>query len=254
MLNEGDLILLLSEDNKKYLIEYQTSKKFFFHLGYIEFKENLKYGDILLTNKGYKVYVLEPSNAEIMINVKRKTNIIYPREAGYIITHTNLKSGSKVIETGTGSGAMTIMLAKIVGNSGKVWTFERNEEHLKRAIKNVQRAKLEHIVEFHLLDPSIEGYPISGVDCVIIDVPEPWTLVKPAYKALKNSGFWASISPTIEQVIQTVEELKNNNFLDIKTIELLEREILVRKGKTRPKETMIGHIGYLTIARKIEFQ
>ncbi|MEO0144952.1 MAG: tRNA (adenine-N1)-methyltransferase [candidate division WOR-3 bacterium] len=251
MLNEGDLVLLLTEDNKKYLMEYKVGLKFSFHLGSIEFIENLKYGDILITSKGYKVFVLEPSNGEIMINVKRKTNIIYPREAGYIITHTNIKSGSRVIETGTGSGAMTILLSKIVGKEGKVYTFERREEHLKRAIENVKRAKAEHNVEFFLLDPSIEGYPVNNIDCAIIDVPEPWTLVKAVYNALKNSGFWVSISPTIEQVIQTVEELKNYNFLDIKTVELLEREILVRKGKTRPKETMIAHIGYLTIARKL---
>ncbi len=251
MLNEGDLVLLLTEDDKRYILEYTVGRRFAFHLGIIEFNENLNYGDILITNKGYKVYVLEPSNAEIMINVKRRTNIIYPREAGYIITHTNLRAGSKVIETGTGSGAMTILLAKIVGNEGKVYTFERRKEHLERAIENIKKAKVDNRIEFYLLDPSIEGYPIRNVDCAIIDVPEPWTLVKAVYSALKNSGFWVSISPTIEQVIQTVEELKNYNFLDIKTIELLEREILVRKGKTRPKETMIGHIGYLTFARKL---
>lgn len=250
MLNEGDLIVLLSEDNKKYIVEYRIGSRFVFHLGMVELRENLKYGDILTTSKGYRVFVLEPSNAEVMINVKRRTNIIYPREAGYIITHTNLRNGSRVIETGTGSGAMTIMLSRVVGESGKVYTFERRKEHYEQALENIKKAKLRNI-EFYLLDPAIEGYPVSNVDCAIIDVPEPWTLVSSVYKALKSGGFWASISPTIEQVIQTVEELKNYNFLDIKTVELLEREVLVRKGKTRPKETMIGHIGYITIARKI---
>ncbi|MEO0202532.1 MAG: tRNA (adenine-N1)-methyltransferase [candidate division WOR-3 bacterium] len=230
---------------------YKIGAKFSFHLGSIEFKENLNYGDVLTTSKGNKVYVLEPSHSELMINVKRRTNIIYPKEAGYIIAHTNIKSGSKVIETGTGSGAMTILLSRVVGKEGKIYTFERRKEHLERAIENIKRAKADKNIEFYLLDPSIEGYPINNVDCAIIDVPEPWTLVKAVYNALKNSGFWVSISPTIEQVMQTVEELKNYNFLDIKTIELLEREILVRKGKTRPNETMIGHIGYLTFARKI---
>lgn len=89
------------------------------------------------------------------------------------------------------------------------------------------------------------------MDIIFVDVPEPWTIVKWAYSALKGGGFWASLSPNIEQVVKTVNELKNNNFILVKTVEILEREILVRDVGTRPRETMISHTGYLTIGRKI---
>lgn len=249
--NEGQLVLLVSEDEKTYLVQYRPGGRFVFHHGGVEFPEELHYGDVLETTQGRKVYVLEPSTAELMIKVRRRTNIIYPREAGYIITHTNIQSGSKVLETGSGSGALTIALARIVGREGKVYSFERREEHLQRAVENVRRAGLQDRVHFQLLDPAIEGYPVKDMDVAVIDVPEPWTLVPAVKEALRGGGFWASLVPTVEQVVETVDALKEHGFVAVRTVELLEREILVRRGKTRPKETMIGHIGYLTFARKL---
>ncbi len=249
--NEGQLVLLVSEDDKTYLVQYRPGGRFVFHHGGITFPEELHFGDILETTQGRKVFVLEPSTAELMIKVRRRTNIIYPREAGYIITHTNIQSGSRVLETGSGSGALTIALARVVGPEGKVYSFERRQEHLERAIENVKRAGLLDRVEFQLRDPAEEGYPIRDMDLAVIDVPEPWTLVPAVKEALRGGGFWASLVPTVEQVVETVDALKEHGFVTIRTVELLEREILVRRGKTRPKETMIGHIGYLTFARKL---
>ncbi len=249
--SEGQLVLLVSEDDKTYLVQYRPGGRFVFHHGGVEFPEELHYGDVLETTQGRKVYVLEPSTAELMIKVRRRTNIIYPREAGYIITHTNIQAGSKVLETGSGSGALTIALARVVGTEGKVYSFERREEHLQRAMENVKRAGLLDRVHFQLLDPAIEGYPVRDMDVAVIDVPEPWTLVPAVKEALRGGGFWASLVPTVEQVVETVDVLKEHGFVAVRTVELLEREILVRRGKTRPKETMIGHIGYLTFARKL---
>ncbi len=252
MVRIGELILLLSEDDKTYVLQYQPGKVFTFHKGSLKLPENLEFGEALETSTGSKVYVLRPSTADIMLKLKRRTNIIYPREAGYIITHTNIGYGKRVLETGSGSGALTIALANVVGDAGKVYSFERRKEHLDTARRNVERAGLSDRVEFQLLDPSTEGYPVRDVDAAVIDVPEPWTLVGAVHEALKPGGFWASLSPTIEQVIQTVEALKEHGFVLVRTVELFEREILVRKGRTRPKETMIAHIGYLTFARKVK--
>jgi tRNA (adenine57-N1/adenine58-N1)-methyltransferase len=59
-----------------------------------------------------------------------------------------------------------------------------------------------------------------------------------------------SFSPTIDQVVKTVETLKENGFIDVRTVECLTREMRVERGKTRPQTLMTGHTGYITFARK----
>ena len=155
-----------------------------------------------------------------------------------------------MLEVGTGSGAFTIVLATIVGTTGKVYSFERRKEFLDNAINNVQRANLADRVEFLLCDPTKEGFNIPPVEAAFVDVPEPWEFVRPVYEVLEPGGFWVSLSPNIEQVQKTYEALKGY-FVRLRTVEVIEREILVREGKTRPREFMICHTGYLTFGNKV---
>ncbi|MEO0248723.1 MAG: methyltransferase domain-containing protein, partial [candidate division WOR-3 bacterium] len=190
----------------------------------------------------------------LSMKVKRTTTILYPKDIGYLIMETGLSSGQRVLEVGTGSGALTIVLASIVGETGRVYSFERRPEFLENARKNIEKWGLADRVEFVLRDPAAEGFGISDVQVAFIDVPEPWTLARPAQEAIAGGGFWASLSPCVEQVLRVAEELENAGFVALKTVELLEREMLIRPGKTRPRERMISHTGYLTVARKVSAQ
>ncbi|KYH39780.1 MAG: tRNA(1-methyladenosine) methyltransferase-like methyltransferase [Candidatus Bathyarchaeota archaeon B63] len=95
-----------------------------------------------------------------------------------------------------------------------------------------------------------EGIEEREVDAVILDLATPWLVVPHAYEALKGSGAFVSFSPTIDQVLRTVESLRENRFRGIETFESLLRGMQVQRGRTRPETLMTGHTGYITIARK----
>lgn len=251
LIKEGDWILLYSSPRAEYLISFFPGKKFSTHLGELVLKEGLTYGEALTTNIGRRFFALKPSTAILSMKVKRTTTIIYPKDAGLIILETGIGAGSKILEVGSGSGALTVILAKAVGKEGMVYSFERREEFLENARKNVERFGLADRVKFILKDPSLEGFGVEAVDTVIVDVPEPWKLVKSAWETLKSGSFWASISPSIEQVQKTWEQLERY-FVRLKCLEVLERGILIRPGKTRPRERMVSHTGYLVFAQKIK--
>ncbi len=252
MIKDGEFIILYGGSKANYFVQFRSGLKFSSHLGEITLGEEVDFGDTVLSHTGHKFYILRPSLSDLILNIKRRTTIMYPKDIGYLILETGLKEGSVVAEVGSGSGALTVILASIVGDKGKVYSFEIREEFQQLAKENVSKYNLSHRVEFLLRDVAIEGFGLKDMDIIFVDVPEPWAIVKWAWESLKGGGFWASLSPNVEQVQKTVSELKSNNFILIKTIEILEREILVRDVGTRPKEIMISHTGYLTVARKVK--
>jgi tRNA (adenine57-N1/adenine58-N1)-methyltransferase len=251
MIKEGDFVILHGGRKAHYFLQYKPGLKFSSHLGEIILKEGLKYGDVIESHTGHKFLVLKPSTSDLILNIKRKTTIMYPKDIGYLILETGLREGSIVAEVGSGSGGLTVVLASIVGDRGRVYSFERREEFHKLAKENIEKYGLSEKVTFFLRDVAKEGFGVTELDIIFVDVPEPWEIVRWAKESLKGGGFWASLSPNLEQVQKTVFELSNHNFALIKTVEILEREILVREVGTRPKEIMISHTGYLTVARKV---
>ncbi len=251
MLNQGDLFILYSEKGDTYLLSFKADTSFSTNLGNVVFKEGLSFGDTILSNKNYKFFVLKPSNFDLIKKVQRKTTILYPKDIGYMFMSTGIGSGSIVAEVGSGSGALTTALAITVGDSGKVYSFERKEEHQKIAIKNIKKYGLEDRVEFILKDVSKDGFGDYIFEALFVDVPEPWDLVAPAKKVILPGFFWVSLSPNFEQVKKTYFKLKEHGFFVEKTVELFEREILVREYGVRPSERMISHTGFLTIARNL---
>jgi tRNA (adenine57-N1/adenine58-N1)-methyltransferase len=189
--------------------------------------------------------------ADYMMKVKRRTTIIYPKEAGAIILELGIRNGSRVIEIGTGSGSLTLLLSGLVGEKGRVYSFERREEHLENAMKNVRRFGFGDNVEYSLRDPTVDdGFGLMDVDAVFVDVPAPWTLVKAVAAALAPGAHVGFLSPNIEQVQTTVDRLNENGFVRIRCFEMLSRGIRIKRNLTRPFDRMIGHTGYIYFAQK----
>ncbi len=252
MIKEGDFIFLYGGKKAQFLIKYSKEKPYFeCHLGKVEFPDGFDFGDVLYTNKNKPLFVLRPTTSDLVFRVKRLTTIMYPKDMGYVVLNLGIKSGDRVLEVGSGSGAMTIVLAGLIGDNGMVYSFERREEFLKNASYNVKRAGLSHRVKFFLRDVEKEGFGVFDVDAAVVDVPEPWSLVRHVKESLKGGAPVFFLSPNIEQVQKTYESLKEHGFVRMKTVEILEREIKVREGKTRPMERMISHTGYLTFAHKV---
>lgn len=248
-IERGSLIILWSEE-AEYLTTYNPGKKFSSHLGILTLPDRAIWGMPVQTHQGKVFYILKPVTTDLSMRVKRKTNIVYPKEAGLMVLETGIGPGSRVIEVGTGSGALTIVLATIVGESGKVYSFDRREDLQTNAVKNVKRAGLSSRVEFKLIDTEKTGFQLKDIDAAFVDVAEPWKLVEKVWETLKPGGSWASLSPNIEQVQKTVRALKGY-FARIRTYEVILRPILVREGRTRPQDRIVGHTGYITFAQKV---
>lgn len=192
--------------------------------------------------------VMKASVRDRVETIRRKAQIIGPKDSPFITFNCSLQAGDLVVEGGAGSGAMTIVLAHAVYPSGRVVSYELRKDFLKIAKENLERCNLGQIVEFKEAD-ICDGIQEEMVDAVVLDIPEPWRALPAAYQALRPSGHLTSFSPTVEQVRETVLALRDLGFADIWTTEVLERRIEVNRG-TRPAFDMLGHTGYMTFARK----
>lgn len=207
-------------------------------------------GSEVFSSRGHQFWIFRPKSKELMMKVKRKTQIVYPKDAGWLVLALDIQPGIKVVEMGTGSGAFTILLARLVGSEGKIFTFDRRQDLLKNALYNINRAGVSDRVEARL---HLAGFPfpVSNVDAVFLDLPHPWTAVPHAYKALAPGKPLALIVPNAEQLKESVKMLEDTGFISIDVVEVLERDILVRqKEGVRPFERMIGFTTYLVSARK----
>jgi len=250
-INEGDHILLYLNRKKTYLVKVEKGKSFHTHKGFIQL-DNLiakQHGTRIKSNTGTEFIALKPLLPDYIFKSQRKTQITYPKDIALIVMFSGIGPGSRVVEAGTGTGALTSALAYYVKPNGHVYSYEIRPEFIETAQKNLQRANLLEYVELKNEDITI-GIEETDTDAVILDMATPWLVIPHAYKALKGSGKLVSFSPTIDQVIKTVEALEENGFVDIETIECIMRRMQVERGKTRPETLMTGHTGYVTFARK----
>ncbi len=253
MLKNGDFIYIYYDDKVSYMMAYQENMSISTHKGELKIPPEAYYGDCVLANTGEPFYLLRPVLSDFMMKVKRRTTIIYPKEAGVIILELGISSGKRVIEIGTGSGSLTIILSRVVGKDGHVYSFERREDHLENAVKNVKRFSPFNNVEYFAKDPLLEGgFGIEDADALFLDVSEPWKLIEEAYKAVIPGGPIGFISPNIEQVQTTVYKMHETGFIRVRCMEMLSRRIRIKKNLTRPFDRMIGHTGYLVFAHKIK--
>jgi tRNA (adenine57-N1/adenine58-N1)-methyltransferase len=251
LISEGEDIFLYLDRKRTYLVRVEAEKSFHTHKGYIQLGDLIgkEYGTRIVSSMGIEFVALKPTLRDYIFKTKRRTQISYPKDISLIIMFSGIGSGSRVVEAGTGTGALTSALAHYVKPAGRVYTYEVRPEFRDMAIKNLERAKVSDYVESKNKDIT-EGIDEKDVDAVILDMATPWLVVPHAYTALKGSGILVSFSPTIDQVVKTVEALTENGFVGTETVETLMRFMQVERGKTRPQTVMTGHTGYLTFARK----
>ncbi len=255
LIAEGDNILLYLDVRRTYMIRVEAKGSFHTHKGYIKFEDLIgkPYGSTVKGSLGVNFTILKPQLMDYILKSQRNTQIIYAKDAALIVMFSGIKPGSRVVESGTGTGALTTALAHYVQPTGKIYSYDIRPESPKAAEKNLKRAGLLDLVELKLKDVVI-GIDEREVDAVILDMAIPWLVVPQAYEALKPSGTIVSFSPTIDQVVKTVEALREHNFVCIETVECIMRGMQIERGKTRPQTLMTGHTGYITHARKVTKQ
>jgi len=259
MIKTGEFIILFHSQQTKFLIEYKPGIEFNCHKGQLILSDNLKYGDKLISNKGYLFYILPSILKDRAMKVKRSHTIVYPKEAPRIIYELGIKPGKKVAEIGTGSGAFTMILAEMLGKEGELVSIDISELSHNTAKKNIEKLGEQDLLkrikfilcddEQQLKDLSNDKIPYTNYfDAVFVDIPTPWEVVPLVDKILKK-GFKAGfLSPTVEQVAKTFEALENNNFINLECFEILERNMKIKTGQSRPVDRMVAHTAYIYFA------
>jgi len=250
-IHEGDDILLCLDRKRTYLVKVEKGKSFHTHKGFIQLDELIgkQYGTRITSSMNTEFMALKPTLQDHIFKMQRKTQITYPKDIALILMFSNASPGSKIVEAGTGTGALTTALAYHVRPTGHVYSYEIRIEFLEMALKNLKRAGVSDYVTVKNKDIT-EGIDEAEVDAVVLDLATPWLVIPHAYAALRGSGIIVSFSPTIDQVVKTVEALKEHGFVAMETVECLLRGMQIERGKTRPQTLMTAHTGYITYARK----
>jgi tRNA (adenine57-N1/adenine58-N1)-methyltransferase catalytic subunit len=201
---------------------------------------------------GRRYRLVRPSLADLLGTLERGPQIITAKDAFHLAYLAGVRPGGIVVEAGTGSGALTLVLASLVGPTGRVVSYDRRREFLDAARRNIERAGLADRVELQLRDVAAEGIDAKDVGSVVLDLPEPWAVVRSACGALRVGGYLATYTPTYNQLERTVRELREASLADVHALELLERPIHVGEGGTRPAFEMLGHTAFLAAGRKVD--
>lgn len=246
-------VLLIAEDGKRYLLQAQPGGAWFTHRGRLAWDEVIgrPFGHLASTDQGQSFLVLRPTTADLIRHLKRTTQIVYPKEAAYLIMELDLWDGRRLIEAGTGSGGLTLAFARAVMPHGRVYSYEHRPEHQQLARRNLEQLGLLPYVELKLRDIG-EGFDERDVDAVFLDVREAGAFVPQAEAALADGGLFGSLQPTVNQVGALVAALQAGNFVDIRVEELLVRPWKPSAERLRPADRMIAHTGFLVLARKTD--
>jgi len=250
--SENDRVLLLSRRGKQLIITLHTGERTHTHRGVIEHDAILgvPYGSAIRTHTGQELYVMRPSIHDELMGIKRASQVIYPKELGEILLRLDLHAGRRVIEAGTGSGAMTMAFASAIQPTGRVYSYDQRPDMQELARHNLERIGLEDMVEFVQRDIA-DGFDQEDVDALFLDVREPWLYLHSAARALTDGGHLGILVPTTNQIVALLESLEGSAFVDIDVLEILQRHYRPVAGRLRPKDIMVGHTGYLLFGRKI---
>jgi len=247
----GDRVLLIDTKRRRHLITLDAGGQFHSHTGVLEHDDLIgrPEGVTVRTSMGARLVALRPTLAEYVLEMPRGAQVIYPKDLGPILVLADVAPGARVLESGVGSGALTMVLLRAVGSEGSVVGYELRDDFARRARSNVEGMLGADVPLRIEVRDAYEGIDEEELDRVLLDLPEPWQVVKHAEQALRPGGILLAYLPTIGQVARLREELDSSSFGMAQTIEVLQRSWHVDGQSVRPDHRMVAHTGFLTAAR-----
>ena len=249
-LEAGERVLLFDTKGRRYLVRLEEGGEFHTHSGPVphDLLIGAEEGTVVRSTRGARYTAVRPTLAEVVLKMPRGAQVIYPKDLGPILIMADVFPGARVFESGLGSGAMSMALLR----AGAVVTgYELRPDFAARAQANVSGfLGASALEQYHVeVRDAYDGIDESGFDRVVLDLPEPWRLVKPAESALRPGGILVSYLPTIGQVGTLRDTLDRSGFGMAETVEVLQRSWHVEGQSVRPDHRMVAHTGFLTSAR-----
>jgi len=250
----GERVLLVDSKARRYLITLAEGASFATHAGVLPHAELIgrDEGILVRTSHGARLRAVRPTLSEFILKMPRGAQVVYPKDIGPILILADVFPGARLLEAGVGSGALSMALLRAVGSEGSLVGYELREDFAAKAVRNVEsflgpgrpyRVEIRDVYE---------GIEESGLDRIVLDLPEPWRVVKHAVGALLPGGILVSYLPTVGQVARLREELDGSPFGLAETLEVLQRSWHVEGQSVRPDHRMVAHTGFLTAARLLD--
>jgi tRNA (adenine57-N1/adenine58-N1)-methyltransferase len=251
--NSGDIAMLVSQDMKHVITLLEPDQISQTHHGVIEHNDLIgkPWGSRVESHLGVEYFLVKPTMRDMLVNLKRRSQIIFPKDIGYILMRLNVGPGSTVIEAGTGSGALTVALAWSVGAAGRVISFDRREDMQTLARQNLAQLQLDSRVNLHLADIE-HGFLDEQAPALFMDIPNPEDYLPQVRQALLPGGTLGAFLPTTNQVSRLLQGLRDHDFAMLDVCEIILRFYKIVPQRVRPVDRMVAHTGYLVFGRRIE--
>jgi tRNA (adenine57-N1/adenine58-N1)-methyltransferase len=247
---DGDQVLLIDSKKRRYLVTLAAGGEFHTHAGVIAHDDIIgaAEGSSFRSTHGSTFLAIRPTLAEFVLKMPRGAQVIYPKDLGPILMLADIFPGARVLESGVGSGALSMTLVR----AGAIVTgYELREDFARRAHRNVATFLGEDALASYqvAIRDAYEGIDESDLDRVVLDLPEPWRVAKHAAGAMHRGGVLVAYTPQITQVMQLRNELLGSGFGMVDTIEVFNRAWHIEGQSVRPDHRMVAHTGFLTSAR-----
>jgi tRNA (adenine57-N1/adenine58-N1)-methyltransferase len=250
----GERIMFVDQRDRTYLVTLQAGGTFHSHGGTLAHDLVLgrEQGARFETSGGMVLTAFRPRFADYVLKMPRTAQVVYPKDLGPILVHADIHPGARVLEAGTGSGALTIALCRATGPEGRVVSYELRPDHRERAIANIEGffGKVPAWLDLREGDVGDVAGTQDRFDRAVLDLPEPWAALDALSSVLEPGGVFAAYLPTTVQVQQLVLELRRGGFHHEETFETLHRSWHVTERSVRPDHRMVAHTGFLTIGRR----
>jgi tRNA (adenine57-N1/adenine58-N1)-methyltransferase catalytic subunit len=252
-LKDGDTVVFIDRKSRQYLRTLRCGKRVNVRGAAFAADEliGLPEGTILRSSTGEYLHMFRPTYAQLIPNLPRQAQVIYPKDIGTILVWGDIHPGARVIEVGVGPGATSMALLRAIGPTGQLTTYELRDEFATMARENVARFHGPAPQWTIKMGDAYEGFEETDVDRIVVDLSEPWRVVPHAARSLRPGGVFVGFTPTVLQLKQLVDELRAGPFAAVEVLESLQRYWHVKDRSVRPEHRMVAHSGFLIIARRL---
>lgn len=251
----GELVLLLDPDGKRFLVRLAENDTFHHHRGAVRHADVIGQpeGSLIRSGLGRPFAAVRPRLIDSIFEMPRRSGIVYPKDAAHVLAWADIAPGHRVLEAGVGSGALTLALLRAVGDRGEVIGYEMRSDFIELTLSNVRTFSESQAGNLLLRERDVyAGIIDTDLDRIILDLAEPWRVLPHAPDALRPSGWLAAYTPSINQASQLVDAMRETRrYVQIETNEVLLRGWHLQGQAVRPEHEMVGHTGFITVARLI---